>query len=170
MESILFRNVGWAPKPNTLYEAITNLVPDENLCSSAFVIPFDSDGNIVLSNVRKRGIDIPGGHVEVIDGVRETPEQAAIREAKEECGITVTNLVPIGYRKYYVPNPPENYRYTTPYSYQVFFTGIVTDYGPVLMPDECGDPHIVQPDLVSSYRCIRNHKKLFKEAIKHKKR
>lgn len=60
------------------------------------------DDSLLLTNIRSRGWDLPGGHVEL----GETPEDAIIRELKEEAGAVVRRHEQIGYLK--VTNEKEN--------------------------------------------------------------
>ncbi len=59
---------------------------------------------MLLTNIRSRGWDLPGGHIES----GETPEQAITRELKEETGATVEHFELIGYLK--ITNEKENER------------------------------------------------------------
>ncbi|MED3648037.1 nucleoside triphosphatase YtkD [Halalkalibacterium halodurans] len=59
------------------------------------------DGQWLLTNHKKRGLEFPGGKVEH----GETPEAAAIREVKEETGATVRSLTFLG--QYEVTLPSE---------------------------------------------------------------
>lgn len=61
------------------------------------------DGNLLLTKVG-RGWDLPGGHIEG----GETPDEALIREIKEETGGTIENIKLIGYLK--ITNVRENDR------------------------------------------------------------
>jgi 8-oxo-dGTP pyrophosphatase MutT (NUDIX family) len=56
---------------------------------SAAVVAVDELGRILLVRSPRRGWEMPGGQAEL----GETLEAAAIREAKEESGIDVTDLV-----------------------------------------------------------------------------
>jgi nucleoside triphosphatase YtkD len=78
----------------------TATVPD--LPVTAVKIYVFQDDNLLLTHIRSRGWDLPGGHIEP----GETPEQAVIRELKEETGATVKYIELIGYLK--VTNEQEN--------------------------------------------------------------
>lgn len=73
-------------------EAQQNIDGEDDKITSAAIIIFD--GENILCGERKDGQGLcgPGGHIEK----GETPEQAAMREAFEEFGIEVENLVPLG--------------------------------------------------------------------------
>lgn len=60
---------------------------------------FDKDSIVVQHRVGPvwKGIAVPGGHV----NVGETPEQACIREVKEETGLDVSNLELVGTHQYH---------------------------------------------------------------------
>lgn len=63
---------------------------------SAVAVLIIKNGKILCAKRRDlKGICGPGGHVEV----GETPEEAVIREAREEFGITPLNLLPLGVQK-----------------------------------------------------------------------
>jgi len=62
---------------------------------TAYAVAFDGDRFLMVYNERRRGWEMPGGHVE--DG--ETSEQAAVREFEEEAGyrIEVLEIRDLGY-------------------------------------------------------------------------
>jgi 8-oxo-dGTP diphosphatase len=62
------------------------VMPPFNKVTSASVIPFTKDGNIVTVRLRHRGIDIPGGHVEPHE---KSPEETLNREVMEEACMTI---------------------------------------------------------------------------------
>lgn len=65
-------------------------LPDFKYVTSVSVIPFTEDGDIVAVQLRHRGLDLPGGHVEPHETV---PVQTMNREAMEEACITIKNPV-----------------------------------------------------------------------------
>lgn len=58
--------------------------------TSVSVIPFNKNGELIVVNLRHRGLDLPGGHVEPGE---KTPEETARREVMEEACMTVRDLV-----------------------------------------------------------------------------
>jgi len=139
-------DIPWLP-PGSFVEVWLGDVPTpDDLCTSAFALPFMDDGNVLFTTVLKRGLDIPGGHVEPTDA---DPEAAAVRETLEETGATVRVIGKVGHLRIVVPDPPDGYRYP-PESYQPFYAAVVEETGPVLMPQECGPPTSVPPDVAAA--------------------
>lgn len=165
------RTVSYLPTPNVVetYICPWSWTPEmAELITTAFVFPFFADGRLVLTHNRRRGIEVPGGHIEP----GETPWAAAKREVKEETGYVVLDLVPVGYLKMTInAEKPEGYKYPYPVSYQQFFASRLDhrtqdDYIP---NDEC-----LQPIILHSKRILTNsvspfsdsHRLLFLEAHK----
>jgi len=66
-----------------------------SLPATAVKIYVFQDEKLLLTHIMTRGWDLPGGHIE--NG--ETPDQAVIRELKEETGTAVGHFEFIGYLK-----------------------------------------------------------------------
>ena len=130
------QNVSWLPQPNTLEIILTDETAPAELTATAFVVPlFDNDDMLLAQNTR-RGVEIPGGHVDP----DETFEQAARREAIEEVGVLLNDLHAIGYMRMTCTGAmPEGYRYPFPISYQQFFTARISGQVP------CGDYECDEP-------------------------
>lgn len=98
---------------------LTGAVPPREVVTTAFAMAFDGD-RILLVRLADRDWHPPGGHVEA----GESPLQAAVREAAEEGGCSVTGLTPIGWQRItLLDDPPADWRYPVPSGYQVFFAG-----------------------------------------------
>jgi len=109
-------DVASLPKPNSVVLVVCNEMPPEELVTSAFGLVF-SDHGFLMTNLRNRGWDIPGGHVKA----GEDAKAAMIREVREETGIEVTPIGIFGYQRIHIIGAvPEEYRYPVPDSYQVF--------------------------------------------------
>ena len=67
-----------------------DMIPSFYKVTSVAVIPFTKDGDLIVVNLRHRGLDLPGGHVEPNE---KTPEETLRREAMEEACMTVRNPV-----------------------------------------------------------------------------
>jgi 8-oxo-dGTP diphosphatase len=92
-ESLLvptFPTVQWKREMATF---IADVPPDDGLLEpAALVFPFYGD-RIVLADIATRGWCIPSGHIEP----GETAEEAVRREAYEEAGAVLSEVVYIGY-------------------------------------------------------------------------
>ncbi len=60
----------------------------------AYSIAFIGDKFVMVFNAKRNGWEMPGGHVEP----GETPEQAAIREVREECGCSFVPFAKMKHR------------------------------------------------------------------------
>jgi 8-oxo-dGTP diphosphatase len=92
-------------------------MPPQQLVTAAFGLVFAEQG-FLMTNLRNRGWDIPGGHIDV----GEVAEAAMIREVREETGVEVAPVRLVAYQRIHVTGvAPEKYTYPVPESYQVFF-------------------------------------------------
>ena len=153
-------DVAYLPTPNTVEVVITSELAPPDLTKTAFMVPVCDDGGIVIAVNQRRGLEIAGGHIE--DG--ETAEQAAFREAFEETGTTVSNVVPIGFLRMTstADAAPHGYAYPFPLSYQQFFAGNVENIEPYTDNDECSAPVKIYDTL--DRRIIRKSITLFGNA------
>lgn len=67
-----------------------DVTPPFEQVTAVAAIPFTADGKLVVVNLRHRGLDLPGGHVEPDEA---TPLQTMNREVMEEACMTVRNPV-----------------------------------------------------------------------------
>lgn len=154
-------DIPWLPEGSSIEVCLGDEAPPKELCTSAFVFPFEDSGALILSNVLKRGTDIPGGHIEY----DECPLGAAVREVREETGARVEIAGQVGYLKLIVTNPPPGYRYHTPNSYQPFYAGRVVEQEPVEMPEECGSPIRTSVATAVMKPQFRYHRRLMLAAV-----
>ena len=130
-------DVHYLPTPNRVEIVLTDDLSPLELTRTAFMVPVYEDGSFLFAVNQRRGVEIPGGHID--DG--ETPEQAAIREAYEEAGCRVEDVRPLGYlRMISEGDVPDDWGYPHPVSYQQFFTGRITNVEPFTPNDECAEP------------------------------
>ena len=130
-------NVGFLPLPNAVEIVLDDQESDRLLTATAFVVPVFQDGSVMMASNVRRGIEIPGGHVDPW----ETLQEGAIRECFEEVGCTVSDIKPLGYlRMTCHGSAPENYRYPFPISYQQFYYAVVEEIFPYVENDECLTP------------------------------
>ena len=67
----------------------SDFVPPFEKITSVAVVPFMENGNIVVTDLKSRGIDIPGGHV--LESEKNI-EETARRESYEEAFITLRDI------------------------------------------------------------------------------
>jgi 8-oxo-dGTP diphosphatase len=99
----------------------SGFVPPFEQVTSVCVVPFTADGKIVAA-LLDRGPDLPGGHVQEHE---RTPEETARREALEDAGITLGDLVvaQVVQSDYYGSAPDE-------LTYLIAMTGFVVELRP----------------------------------------
>lgn len=111
------RNIAWLPRPNEGQIVLASQLPPQKLVTTAFALAFMND-HLLMTNLSKRGWDIPGGHVEPGEQLEETVR----REVHEETGALLASLHLLGYQRLRLLGPrPREYRYPYPESYQVIY-------------------------------------------------
>lgn len=93
---------------------ISSYLPDTKLCSAVFGLPKVSNGFVLTRT--KRGWELPGGHIEKGESIKE----ALLREISEETGFLVEKAILFGYRKIITKKPLFNRngkQYPFPVSY-----------------------------------------------------
>lgn len=133
-------NVLYLPMPNAVEVFLGEEVAPLDLTKTAFVLPMFEDGSFLLATNQRRGIEIPGGHVEP----GETLEIAAAREGLEEIGAIVVDLKPFAYLKMQSDGEvPADWKYPHPLSYQQFYVGRITEVRNFEPNAECAEPYRV---------------------------
>lgn len=146
------RNIGYLPQPNLVDVVISKVEAPHELIATAFCFAFDYEGRLLMANVRKRGVEIPGGHREIVNGTLELPVVTAIRETREETGGVIKYVAAVGFmRNVCMGEKPDGYKYPFPYSCQQFYVGVVQRVDPVSVPDECSDSIWVKPDQIHKH-------------------
>jgi len=105
-ENHIIRDVNYLPFPNYLETFITPDYPNINDCFGSFCFIFDDQNRLLLSHLRKRGWDLPGGKRDLQDEEGcHTPHEimlkCAIRETYEETKVNVKDLIKIGHRLFH---------------------------------------------------------------------
>lgn len=110
-------NISWLPLPNEIALILDDQLPPLAAITSALALAFDGE-RILMTNLRQRGWDIPGGHLDP----GEPPEAAMRREVMEEAGALLMEVQLLGYQRIrLLGDIPAGYRYPHPDSYQVLY-------------------------------------------------
>lgn len=110
-------DIDFVPAPNIAELILCDELPPEELVTSAFGFVF-RDEALLMTNLRQRGWDIPGGHREG----DEPPAQTAVREVREETGVDVRVTGLFAVQRLRVDGEvPSDYPYPVPESFQAFF-------------------------------------------------
>ena len=139
-------DVGYLPRPNRVEAVVTALAAPPDLVRTAFLLPFLPDGSLVMAVNRRRGPEIPGGHIE--EG--EDALEAAVREAFEETGVIVERPSPLGYlRMVSRGEAPTGWGYPHPVGFQQFFAARVLRVETRDADDECLEPLLVTREMAA---------------------
>lgn len=129
----------YLPGDNQLIIETVDDFKKENV-TAAFCFGF-YENKLVFAYNQRRGIEIPGGHVEENEDVKE----AAIRELYEETGAVIENISPvIRFTHHCFFEKPEDYKYPYPESYMEFFVGKVRNIEEYIENDECRAPVLIE--------------------------
>jgi 8-oxo-dGTP diphosphatase len=154
-------NLAWLPQPNESQVMLAPHFPPPELVSTACAVAF-SDDRLLMTNLRRRGWDIPGGHVEQ----GEQPEETVRREVKEEAGATLGALHLLGYQRLRLLGPqPQEYRYPYPDCYQVFYwahVGSLKDFLPTAETEGCA---LFTPLEARTLSWVQRHRELYEAAL-----
>ena len=155
-------NLSWVPKPGEGRLYITDELPVQERCSTAFGFIFTGE-EILLIRLRRRDWDIPGGVIEP----GETPQQAAVREVWEEASAKVEVIELIGTQELEVFAPkPEGYRWPYPISVQVYFLCRLVELSPFEINNESIERGFFKPEQARSVPTMKNHALIYEEALR----
>lgn len=135
-------------------------MPRLDLVTAALALVFSDEG-FLMTNLRSRGWDIPGGHI--IDG--ESPEAAVVREVQEETGVLISPSALLGHQWIRIEGTPKDYPYPIPDSYQVFFLARpVLNRGRVV-GEETSGARFWPVDEARDLKWVRDNHPLFEEGL-----
>lgn len=152
-----WRDLAWLPAPNEVHVHLTDELPPLPLITSAFALAFDGD-RLLMTELRERGWDIPGGHVEVGEG----PEQTMRREVSEETGARLGPARLFACQRVRLLGPaPAGYRYPCPESYQIFYVAQVVAFDPFRATDEAARRGLFSPGEALRLPWVRANEALY---------
>jgi 8-oxo-dGTP pyrophosphatase MutT (NUDIX family) len=154
-------SIPWLPRPNESQIVRTSRLPPLELVSTALVLAFSGD-SLLMTDLRKRGRDIPGGHVEP----GEHPEETAHREVREETGATLHSLTLLAYQRLRLLGPqPEGYSYPYPDCYQVFYWAQVASLEDFLPTEEALGRALFSPQEARELAWVQHNPELYQIAL-----
>jgi len=155
------QNIEFLPQPNEAHIVLDDQLPPLDLISTALGLFFDGD-RLLMTRLRSRGWDIPGGHVEP----GETPEQTVRREVYEETGAHLGAIMCFSHQKLIVHAPkPLGYTYPHPVSYQMFYTGSIAALDPFVETAEVAERGYFAPAEAQQLAWVQRHRPLYEAAL-----
>ncbi|TMV50133.1 NUDIX domain-containing protein [Paenibacillus mesophilus] len=155
-------NVQGIPQPNRTRTVVTAQLPDEKHITGAFVLAFLGN-ELVLTQLKERGWDIPGGHLEP----GESPVEAMKRELYEEAGAVVDRCGLLAYEEItLLGDKPAQYKYPYPDSYMVFYWATVSRLDDLPESAETHGRGLFDPDKARQIAWIQSNLVLYEEAAK----
>lgn len=156
------REIPWLPQPGEGRLYITDLLPPEDVCQTAFGFAFDGD-RLLVARLKNRDWDIPGGAIDP----GETPAEAAIREVWEETSARVEIVDLIGIQELELFGPkPEKYHWGYPLSVQVYYRVKILELLPFEDNFESVERGFLTPDEARRLPTMVNHIGLYEEALR----
>ncbi len=155
------RDIVWLPKPNEASTILSTTMPPLELVTTALAIVFSGD-HLLMTNLRHRGWDIPGGHIEP----GETPEEAVRREVYEETRAKLGETNLLGYQRLRLLGPkPTAYRYPYPECYQAFYWGRIESLDTFEATTETQGRRFFSPDEAQALSWVQINYKLYGAAL-----
>jgi len=171
-----FNNVDYMPKPNKVETYITNQYPteDRTLIGGSWVFCFNSQGEILMSRLRIRGKDLPGGKVDPPERNADVSldilgKKTAVRETYEETKVKTKNLKLIGWRSFHSDGkPPENPKFSFPLCYFLYYYAEIDQLDTFVeepQPNGAVERLFLAEELARKEPMIEMHKFLYQEAL-----
>lgn|GEM_PF-1296698 len=155
-------DVPWMPVPNEVSLVAAAELPGGAETTAAFVFAFQGE-RLLFADLVRRGLEIPGGHVEP----GESPAEAARREVLEEAGARLGPLRLVAFQRHRVlaPRPPD-YRLPYPDSHMAFFVARVTGLEEVTPDGETAGRALLGPAQACATPWVQRHRLLYEEAVR----
>jgi len=155
------RDIAWLPLPNEIVLILDAQLPPIGAITSALALAFDGE-RILMTNLRQRGWDIPGGHLEA----GETPEAAMRREVLEEAGAVLIDVQLLGYQRIRLLGAvPTDYRYPHPDSYQVLYLARVAELLDFAATEEASQRAFFAPTAAQELTWVQENQLMYEQAL-----
>jgi 8-oxo-dGTP diphosphatase len=155
------RDITWLPLPNEIALILDDQLPPIGGITSALALAFDGQ-RILMTNLRQRGWDIPGGHLEP----GETPEAAMRREVIEEAGAVLVDVQLLGYQRIrLLGTVPAGYRYPHPDSYQVLYLARVAELIDFVATEEASQRAFFAPTAAQELTWVQENRLMYDQAL-----
>ena len=155
------QNVSSLPTPNLCRVVYSDELPPIELITATFVYAFDGD-RLLMTHLKSRGWDLPGGHVEP----GETPDRTARREVYEETGARLNQIDVFAHIHIHIDGPEAgDYAYPYPDSYMVFYWAHIDTLENFNETDEARERGLFFPERARQTRYIRNNRELYHAAF-----
>lgn len=140
---------------------LTANLPPVARVTAALALAFLGD-RLLLTDLIRRGLDIPGGHVEA----GEHPEGAMRREVYEETGARLGPVRLVAYEQFRLLGPkPADFPFPYPDSYMVFYAGAVLAFEAFVPNDETRGPVLLAPADARATTWVRRNTALYDAAL-----
>ena len=162
-EKILYveQDIAWLPRPNEGQMILSSQLPLRELVNAALVLAFEGE-QLLMTELVKRGWDIPGGHVEQGEQLEET----ARREIREETGALLGPLHLLGYQRLRLLGTKlDGYRYPYPESYQIFYHAQIIALPDFLPTEETRGRALFAPPEARQLAWVQNNLPLYEAAL-----
>lgn len=154
-------NITWLPLPNEIALILDDQLPPLSAITSALALAFDGE-RILMTNLRQRGWDIPGGHLDP----GETPEAAMRREVMEEAGALLTDVQLLGYQRIrLLGQVPDGYRYPYPDSYQILYLARVAELATFAATQEASQRAFFAPAAAQELTWVQENRLMYDPAL-----
>ncbi|GAA3404705.1 NUDIX hydrolase [Paenibacillus hodogayensis] len=155
------RDMPGLPLPNEVSMIVSDELPERQGVTGAFVLAFQGEA-LLLTQLKRRGWDIPGGHIEP----GETPAETMRRECYEETGAVLDASGLLGYQRIRLHGTkPDGYPYPHPDSYLVFYWATIARLEEVQENDEVQGRGLFAPREASDIPWIKANTGMYEEAL-----
>ena len=161
MRVLLHERIGTGAQIAEHRIVLTHILPPPEQVTAALALAFFGD-RFLMTDLVRRGPDIPGGHVET----GESPEEAMRREVYEETGARLGAARLVAWEHYHLlGRRPTNYPYPYPDSYMVFYYAQVLTLDAIAANDETRGPVLLAPDEARKTVWVGRNPDLYEAAL-----